>query len=226
MPIFTAKKLERGPTLGQKLKDIREAAGVDLEQLAKEMRVRTIHLQRLEGDDYRNLPADVYVRGFLRKYAAFFKADPKLIFEDYEEEKKNGQNIAVLASYGGPLMAKVVPETGSALASRVIIFSTISILILLIGGYFFYQLDFLFGPPKITLFSPKADLITREDRVEFVGKTEPNVTLMLNSQQAYVDREGNFKEEVILNQGLNIIELKAKNRLDKIILITRKIVRE
>ncbi len=52
--------------LGEYLREAREKAGLSLEQLAERTRVRLENLAALEREDLDELPADAYVRGFVK----------------------------------------------------------------------------------------------------------------------------------------------------------------
>lgn len=54
------------PRLGEYLREARERAGLSLEQLADRTRVRLENLVALERENLDSLPADTYVRGFVK----------------------------------------------------------------------------------------------------------------------------------------------------------------
>ncbi|MDH5564838.1 MAG: DUF4115 domain-containing protein [Nitrospirota bacterium] len=54
---------------GEYLKQAREKKGFSLERLASQTRIPERHLQALESDDFGNLPAKVFAKGFVRSYA-------------------------------------------------------------------------------------------------------------------------------------------------------------
>ncbi len=54
------------PRLGEYLRGAREKAGLSLEQLAERTRVRLENLAALEREELEALPADTYVRGFVK----------------------------------------------------------------------------------------------------------------------------------------------------------------
>jgi cytoskeletal protein RodZ len=56
-------------SVGQHLRRCRERRGKSIEDLARETRIPIAALSSLEGDRYGELPAEVFVRGFLRAYA-------------------------------------------------------------------------------------------------------------------------------------------------------------
>lgn len=58
-------------TIGQRLKQEREARYITIERASNETRIRSIFLQALEADDYSALPSAAQGRGFLRNYAEY-----------------------------------------------------------------------------------------------------------------------------------------------------------
>lgn len=62
--------------LGPELRRIREARGADLAQVSAATKIGRHHLEALERGDFAALPDDVFVRGFIRAYAAFLGVDP------------------------------------------------------------------------------------------------------------------------------------------------------
>ncbi len=63
--------------LGDRLRQAREARGWTLEQAEEVTKIRRRYLQALEEEDYGQLPAEVFVRGFLRNYALALDLDPR-----------------------------------------------------------------------------------------------------------------------------------------------------
>src|ERR1051325_6178936 len=54
---------------GALLRQIREAVGVELREIAERSKIGMAYLSALEGEVFGKLPAAVYVRGFLAEYA-------------------------------------------------------------------------------------------------------------------------------------------------------------
>ena len=55
-------------SVGAHLRQLREARGVSLEEIARVTRVNSSYLHALEADDYAELPVPVFTRGFIRAY--------------------------------------------------------------------------------------------------------------------------------------------------------------
>jgi len=70
--------------LGQLLQEARRQKGVSLEQVEEVTRIRQKFLKALEEENFRALPTETYVKGFLRNYALYLGLDPKEVIALYE----------------------------------------------------------------------------------------------------------------------------------------------
>lgn len=77
---------EDGPIGGSTLRRARLQHGIDLERIAATTKISSAHLQCLEEERFCDLPAAVYVRGFLTAYARCVGLDPSRIVGPYLEK--------------------------------------------------------------------------------------------------------------------------------------------
>lgn len=56
-------------SVGQFLRDKREQRGMSVAEIARATRVPMSSVERIEADQFDELPAEVFVRGFLKSYA-------------------------------------------------------------------------------------------------------------------------------------------------------------
>ena len=77
---------------GKTLKQIRERIGIELQMISKETKISLKVLECIEEEAFENLPALVYLKGFLKGYAQSLGLDPSKVVEEYlrliEESKK------------------------------------------------------------------------------------------------------------------------------------------
>jgi len=77
---------------GKTLKQIREKIGIELQMISKETKISLKVLECIEEEAFENLPALVYLKGFLKGYAQSLGLDPSKVVEEYlrliEESKK------------------------------------------------------------------------------------------------------------------------------------------
>jgi len=98
--------------------------------------------------------------------------------------------------------------------------------LILVGWYFWREICFLVQAPKLEVSQPPTDITATQENFEIIGKTDPSVYLIVNDKEIYIDKEGNFKTEIGLSSGINIIKIEAKNRFNKTNTIIRRIIYE
>ena len=91
MPEITARTEFSGPLLRQ----IREAVGVELREIAERSKIGMAYLQALEGEVFNKLPAPVYVRGFLAEYARALGLDAERVKQTYLDRYRAARGPAV-----------------------------------------------------------------------------------------------------------------------------------
>lgn len=79
-------------TLGKLLKDARKSRGKSLEEISQASGIGLAMLEALENGERRGLPADVFVRGFIRIFAAQVGVDSQSALELYEQEWGGGSS--------------------------------------------------------------------------------------------------------------------------------------
>ena len=80
-------------TIGQKLKQAREAKRLTLEKAFEATRIRVPYLRALEEDDLSVMPSPVQARGYLRNYADFLGLNFEQLLEEMRAEKKPPEEI-------------------------------------------------------------------------------------------------------------------------------------
>jgi flagellar biosynthesis protein FlhG len=68
---------------GRLLAKIRESQGVEIDEIARRTKISTAHLKAIEAEDFANLPALVYTRGFVQQVAKYLQLDPSQVSRTY-----------------------------------------------------------------------------------------------------------------------------------------------
>lgn len=82
---------------GAFLRKIRESQGIELPEIAARTKISLTHLRAIEEEQFGDLPAIVYVRGFVREVAKLLKLDPAQVDRTYLKRLREG-----FASLGRP----------------------------------------------------------------------------------------------------------------------------
>ncbi len=80
-------------TIGQKLKQAREARRLTLEKVFEATRIRVPYLQALESDDLSAMPSPVQARGYLRNYAEFLGLNFEQLLDEMRAAIKPSEEI-------------------------------------------------------------------------------------------------------------------------------------
>jgi flagellar biosynthesis protein FlhG len=82
-PVDEAMEPEDGVYDGEVLRRIRMGRGIELEEVANITKIGMAHLRNIEANRYELLPAQVYLRGFLREIARCLRVDATAAVESY-----------------------------------------------------------------------------------------------------------------------------------------------
>lgn len=83
--VMTGPEQEYGG-VGRDLRRARQACGQEISNAAQYLRINSSHLTALEEGRFGDLPAAVYVRGYIRTYANYLHLDPEEMLRRVHEE--------------------------------------------------------------------------------------------------------------------------------------------
>jgi len=168
---------EREPTkLGEVLRTAREAKFIDLARVERDTKIRSHYLSALEHGDYRELPAAVYTKGFLRNYGLYLGLDPEYLVDLYRLESGSAVDRPTSAIRPRP----VTERQGRPLvvSSNAVVAAILSLLVLAFVVYLVSEIVIFTGTPDLRITDPAGDLASYP-RLEYTvrGETEPNSTI-------------------------------------------------
>ncbi len=116
-------------TLGQELKQQREARGKSLEEISQVTNIAIRFLHAIERDDYRELPGELYNRSFIRQFARAIGYDETRALQLYERQSGSpriptDEEVSRTPEFLPP------PKTGNALLLTL----TLSIVVIVVAG--------------------------------------------------------------------------------------------
>ena len=68
---------------GEDLKRLREARGIDISEIFQRTRISRAILQKIEQNQYEELPAEIFLKSFLKSYAEILRIDSETIVPGY-----------------------------------------------------------------------------------------------------------------------------------------------
>lgn len=197
-------------TVGDILKSARKQRNISLDQLAAYTRINKRYLEAIEANDFRQLPAAAFTKGFLHTYATIVGVDPSQVLaifrRDYESDEK-GRIIP--RSLLKPLKAASRGVSPSLLT--IVISGVVGIIII---GFFIFQIVQFSAAPKLTLNEPSENAVLISP-ITIRGTTDPLATLTVNNRPILVDPNGNYSTQVQLTQGQHTLVMVAVGRTGK-----------
>ncbi|MFH0828743.1 MAG: helix-turn-helix domain-containing protein [Candidatus Kerfeldbacteria bacterium] len=222
MALFKEKKIGATDTLGERLRRVREEAGLTLENLAGRTGISIKHLTAIEEGRYGDLPGEVYARNFVRQYAKILQVSEETAIGMFEHEHTVAINLAPAPI---PDPAKPV-RIRAYITPQGIRWAAVLLLGIAILVYLGLELRNFTSPPSLIIDSPPAQYTTESHSVEIRGMTDPEVTVMVNGRAILVDYQGRFQELIDLQDGLNTIVITAQNKRGRTTTEVRQILVE
>jgi hypothetical protein len=108
--------------IGNSLREARVRRNLDFRQVEQATKIRSRYLRALEEEDFEVLPAETYVRGFLRSYAEFLGLDGQLFVDEYNSRFVTGADVESFRPRRSPSK-----RTGRGLETNVILFALTAI---------------------------------------------------------------------------------------------------
>lgn len=217
---FVTKKV-KSQTLGEYLASCRERSTFSLPEVSLLTRIQPKYLSALEEGRLRDLPSEVYVKGFLRSLARVYRVEDKDFLDQFEDEIRISRNAELLP------MDSTKPKfhfSRFVLSPKTLTISVAVLLGLVSLGYLYFQVSSLSRPPKLEVYSPEADGTVNSSLFLIRGQTEPGASISLNGQPIVVDVNGEFRENLSLGPGSNELVIKAVNKFGKETVVKRSLV--
>jgi len=82
---------------GFQLKEARQNEGLSVSEVAKKLYMSVRKLEALERDDYHDLPSEVFVQGYIKKYSVIVNQNAEQLLADYEHYLKTQRALNPVA---------------------------------------------------------------------------------------------------------------------------------
>jgi len=220
---FSIKQLQQYQTVAELLATARQGKDVDLDRAEKQLRISKKYLVALEQGQYHKLPGDLYVRNFVRAYAAYLGADQEAAVALAERELDITKKIAE------PEQSSTVNRYAgqrTVVTPRTLRQGLIGLLVLACLSYFGWQLNAIFSPPQLLVTEPAGDIVTADGTIIIRGQTEAEAQVFINQQSILADPNGNFVQQIDLQTGLNTITVTASKKRGRPAKVVRQVIVE
>ncbi|KKS33295.1 MAG: DNA-binding helix-turn-helix protein [Candidatus Amesbacteria bacterium GW2011_GWA2_42_12] len=206
-------------TVGQILAQGRESRKLTVEDVARVTKIRANFLEAIEADDYQKLPSGAVAKGFIKNYSDYLDMNHEQVLAVFRRDFVEDEQGKIVPRG----MVQPVNET-SIWNPKTTFIAFLALIFTVFGGYLFYQIRILTGPPPLTLESPKDGIIIHEDTVRVFGSTDPEATLSIDGQLVALEKGGQFEFRIPVQMGENKVTVTAISKYKKTRSITRTVI--
>jgi cytoskeletal protein RodZ len=184
-------------SFGEYLKRERELRGITLDEISKSSNISKTYLKYLESDDFENLPADVFVKGFIRCYAENTGMDGNEAILAY--------NSFIASKEASQAVSEIFKETSTESNFKISYFWAIAIFVVL-SSFLLVLINLSKDREKNTppvldeKFSQGVDEIDVEERKNNIGitldsnTTEEESLIQSEDMEVQPGQEGNLEK--------------------------------
>jgi len=125
-------------TVGAYLREKRMSRDISIEEVSASTGISTAVLQALENEDWEQLPAEVYIKAFYKKYAAYLGLDSAEIQAKYRKQPEKQEQVK--DRWGFSTVATLKGQRGNLFAETLRrLFLPVAIVVLGVLLYLFYK---------------------------------------------------------------------------------------
>lgn len=204
-------------TVGQTLRETREAKGITIKQVSNSIKIRESLIEALETGEYFAFSSDMHLKSFLRSYSVYLGLSEEMVMALYRRERRidlpenTKTNKEKIDNKGTLVFSKYF--------SPKLIISILAILLTTGIFYFFYTQWRAFNtPPVLDISYPKQNEVLTNESFVIEGFTgDPSVKVILDGNEAnYVNSQGSWKINAKFTEpGIKRLQVIAQNQFNK-----------
>lgn len=202
-------------TVGEILRNKRKELNFDLQTVEKATKIRVKFLLALENNEFDKLPPGAFARGFIKNYATFLGLPVEETLAFYRRAA-NEEKLSVAPS-------KPLRIGRFALSPQFFTLVGFGTLLVVFFAYLIFAYFQFAGAPMLVVNTPANNSVVNTEKIEVAGKTDPEVTLVINDQKVPVAENGSFDVSVPLSPGLNTLTITATNKFKRQTTVVRNL---
>lgn len=211
--IFEKKKIQI-ETLSEYLTSVRLNLDLSREEVCKKTGISLKFLDSLETGNFKILPADVYVNGFLKQLATLYSVDQEPLIDQYKKELGISQQLSKTTdNFSGSWRKKYFGKV--IVTPKILSFGMGALFVAMSLAYIIWQVWSINKTPSLEIFQPADNSVIAASFVSVLGRTDPGMNVTVNGQTIFVDSSGGFQTQLGLSPGSEEISITAKNRFNK-----------
>ncbi len=185
------------------LNELIKEHGLTLKKLSELTGISIKHLEALSNGNFSNLPSSPYFRGYVMKLGQVLEFDPNTWWIKFKE----GGFVKDAGTHDAPPANRFIRPA-------YVKFIWIGAATLLALIYVTTRLPAIIGKPAITVISPATNPAhVATNIIELTGNVQNGSDLSVNGEVVPTNPDGTWSQHVLLQSGMNTMEIRAKKFL-------------
>jgi cytoskeletal protein RodZ len=204
-------------TIGELLIAERQKRRLTVADVAAVTKIQLHFVAALEENQFEQLPAATFVKGFIKSLAEFYNQDPQPLLATLRRDfKESATGQLVPREFIRPLLKK--QQLWTPLTMTFLMLGTVFVTLL---SYVLFQWYSFQKPPSLIVVSPEENQIVSE-KFTVTGTTVPDAIVTVNTQPVGLFPDGRFEVELALpREGTQILTIESTDRRGKKSVIQR-----
>lgn len=204
------KRLHSSDCLGPDLIELRERAGLSIEEAARGTKLPPSFLRALEEERWTDIDDLIYSERLLRLYVSHLGGNESYYLHKYRACLKE-RHIEAKPEDFLPRPIKLRLKD-LLVAPRLIAIAGFLLFTLLLGGYVYGQARAIRQAPPLEVSEPSEGQAIAEPEITISGKTIPEATVTINGNEAVVRADGTFEQTLYVSRGMTELKIVARKR--------------
>ncbi len=193
-------------TVGEIISTERKKKELSLEKLSHLTKIDIRYLEALEKNDFHSLPAETFIKGFIRNISLRIDKNPDelvaIFRRDYKQSEKTPQT-------------KTISTRKNKLSFEPSRYLPYIVGLVIFLSYLGFQFRAVLTPPKLELQKPETNaVVTSPFDVEGITDVDSQLTLG-EDVRLRPDENGNFSAKLSLPIGETTLSIKSTNRFGR-----------
>lgn len=203
--------------VGMLLTEARSRRGVNISAAARDLRIPERHLRALEEGDLSVFAAEIYAKGAFTKYAQYLGIHAQNTQHAFQRVLSEVREFVPLRVH------KPKPWLAAVMTPSYVLAAAMAGVAALVGAYVAWQVMSFVRLPDLQLTGP-ARSVAESGRVTVEGRAASDSVVYINGEQVLMNGEGDFKQEMNLHEGINVVQVAATNAAGRTRTVTRDIL--
>ncbi len=201
---------------GQFLRERMKHYNLSLKRLSELSNVSVPHLENFLAGDWDELPPAPYLRGYLLSLSKVLQFDPEIWWLHF----KKTDELKISGAQDNLPRNRFALRTGRK-------YGWLIAVAVILALYFGIRFAKIFGRPILIIQNPSEAIVrVSQSPLTISGTVQGGDQLLINSEDANIGPSGDWQKDILLQPGLNTLEVSARKFLGGETRIIRQVVYE